>query len=97
LVRRETPLRKFGTPDEIAEAALFLASDQSDFVTGEVLTVSGGRAMRRVSKKILVAGDSFVSIEDFSAEHCVFCWFSVQFGVMKAWRLVPVDAPWSPS
>jgi NAD(P)-dependent dehydrogenase (short-subunit alcohol dehydrogenase family) len=46
LVRRETPLRKFGTPDEIAEAALFLASDQSDFVTGEVLTVSGGRAMR---------------------------------------------------
>jgi hypothetical protein len=34
--------------------------------------------------KILVAGDSFVSTADFSAEHCVFCWFSVQFRVMKA-------------
>jgi NAD(P)-dependent dehydrogenase (short-subunit alcohol dehydrogenase family) len=39
----ETPLKRFGRPDEIAAAVLFLASDDSDFVTGETLVVSGGR------------------------------------------------------
>ena len=39
----ETPLRRFGRPEEIAQAVLFLASDESDFVTGETLVVSGGR------------------------------------------------------
>jgi NAD(P)-dependent dehydrogenase (short-subunit alcohol dehydrogenase family) len=32
----------FGTPDDVAQAALFLASDRSRFVTGAVLTVDGG-------------------------------------------------------
>jgi 3-oxoacyl-[acyl-carrier protein] reductase len=42
----ETPLKRFGLPKDIADAALFLASDESDWITGEVLTVSGGRGMR---------------------------------------------------
>jgi 3-oxoacyl-[acyl-carrier protein] reductase len=39
----ETPLRRFGRPEETAKAILFLASDDSDFVTGATLAVSGGR------------------------------------------------------
>ncbi len=36
------PLRRTGTPDEIAQAALFLATDASSFVTGAVIPVDGG-------------------------------------------------------
>lgn len=42
----ETPLKRLGQPKDIADAALFLASSESDWITGEVLTVSGGRGMR---------------------------------------------------
>ncbi|EWY36247.1 hypothetical protein N825_29050 [Skermanella stibiiresistens SB22] len=37
-----TPLGHLGAPDHIAEAALFLASDASRFVTGQMLSVDGG-------------------------------------------------------
>ena len=38
-----TPLRRVGAPEEIAEAAAWLISPASAFVTGSVVTVSGGR------------------------------------------------------
>ncbi|HZV64752.1 MAG TPA: SDR family oxidoreductase [Telluria sp.] len=38
------PMGRMGTPEEIAKAALFLASDDSSFVTGIELFVDGGRA-----------------------------------------------------
>jgi len=38
----QTPLRRFGTPEDIARAALFFASDDSAFVTGSELAVDGG-------------------------------------------------------
>jgi 3-oxoacyl-[acyl-carrier protein] reductase len=41
----ETPLKRVGEPQELANAALFLASDMSSFVTGAVLEVTGGRDM----------------------------------------------------
>ena len=44
-VRRQTPLARWGTPDDIAAAALFLASDEAAFLTGQVLNVNGGVVM----------------------------------------------------
>lgn len=40
-----TLLRRLGAPEDIAEAALFLASDGASFVTGETLGVSGGMGL----------------------------------------------------
>lgn len=37
-----TPLRRFGEPDEVAGAAIFLASEAASFVNGEIIAVDGG-------------------------------------------------------
>ncbi|MGQ9639467.1 MAG: SDR family oxidoreductase [Candidatus Bathyarchaeia archaeon] len=42
----ETPMKRTGKPEEVARAALFLASEDSDFITGEIIKVAGGRGMR---------------------------------------------------
>ena len=41
-VRRETPLRRWGTPQDVAAAARWLASPAAAFVTGQVVRVNGG-------------------------------------------------------
>lgn len=43
--KRATPMRRFAKPEEIADAILFFAGDTSSFVTGQVLSVSGGLTM----------------------------------------------------
>ena len=39
------PLGRVGTPDEVAGAVLFLASDLASFITGEILNVNGGAVL----------------------------------------------------
>lgn len=41
----KTPLRRLEKPEDLTGAALFLASSESDFITGQTLLVDGGRAM----------------------------------------------------
>jgi 2-hydroxycyclohexanecarboxyl-CoA dehydrogenase len=39
------PLRRLGRPEEVADAVLFFADDTASYVTGQVLSVSGGLTM----------------------------------------------------
>lgn len=41
-LKEETPLESIGKPEDIAETALFLASEKSGFITGQVIGVNGG-------------------------------------------------------
>jgi len=41
-MKKKIPLRRFGYPEEVAAAALYLASPASDLVTGETLVIDGG-------------------------------------------------------
>ncbi|MCX5796524.1 MAG: SDR family oxidoreductase [Elusimicrobia bacterium] len=42
-IRREVPMGRFGTPEEIADAVAFLASERAAFITGAALVVDGGQ------------------------------------------------------
>jgi 3-oxoacyl-[acyl-carrier protein] reductase len=41
----DIPLRRIGKPEDIANAIVFLASDQAEWITGQVIKVSGGHAL----------------------------------------------------
>ena len=44
MIGNSVPLRQIGDPDEVAKAAIFLASDESSFITGIELFIDGGQA-----------------------------------------------------
>lgn len=41
-IKEEIPLNRFGTPEDVAEAALFLASDSAKNITGQIIGTNGG-------------------------------------------------------
>jgi 3-oxoacyl-[acyl-carrier protein] reductase len=45
MIVEKTPLGRLGAPEDIANAYLFLASDESNYVNGTVLSVDGGLVM----------------------------------------------------
>ena len=44
-LRRAVPMKRLGTPEEVAAAVAFFASEEAGFVTGQTLSVSGGLTM----------------------------------------------------
>ncbi|MCK4981221.1 MAG: SDR family oxidoreductase, partial [Candidatus Delongbacteria bacterium] len=40
------PAKKLGQPSDVANAAVFLASDKADYITGQVINVDGGMVMQ---------------------------------------------------
>src|SRR5882724_10652270 len=49
LIKKMIPMRRLGQPDDIARAAVFLASDEAGYMTGQVLTVDGGLSLGAVA------------------------------------------------
>ncbi|MEM7447045.1 MAG: beta-ketoacyl-ACP reductase [Myxococcota bacterium] len=45
MIVKQTPLGRVGTPQEVANAVLFLASEEASYITGQVLRVNGGMYM----------------------------------------------------
>jgi 3-oxoacyl-[acyl-carrier protein] reductase len=45
MLRDQVPLQRFGTPEEIADAAVFLCSPRASFITGAVLRIDGGQTV----------------------------------------------------
>ncbi|WP_312044858.1 3-oxoacyl-ACP reductase family protein, partial [Anaerotignum sp.] len=44
-IKNAIPMKRFGQAEDVAKLALFLASDASDYITGEVIRIDGGMAM----------------------------------------------------
>ena len=45
IIETTVPMKRFGTPEEMADAAVFLCSERATFITGSVLTVDGGQTV----------------------------------------------------
>ena len=43
MLKLKVPLKRFGLPEEIADAVIFLCSDKASFITGSVLVIDGGQ------------------------------------------------------
>ena len=43
--KKQIPLRRMGQPDDVARTVVYLASDLSDYITGQVIECTGGLGM----------------------------------------------------
>jgi NAD(P)-dependent dehydrogenase (short-subunit alcohol dehydrogenase family) len=50
-MRADRPLQREGTPDDVAEAIVYLASERARYVTGVVLPVDGGTVAGKVTRR----------------------------------------------
>jgi 3-oxoacyl-[acyl-carrier protein] reductase len=50
LIKKYIPMRRIGTPEDVARVAVFLASADSAYITGQVLTVDGGLSLGAVAQ-----------------------------------------------
>ena len=48
LIKKIIPMKRIGTPEDIAKVAVFLACDESSYITGQVITVDGGLSLGAV-------------------------------------------------
>jgi 3-oxoacyl-[acyl-carrier protein] reductase len=46
LIKETVPMNRFGTPDEIADAVVFMCSKRASFITGSTLVVDGGQTVK---------------------------------------------------
>jgi 3-oxoacyl-[acyl-carrier protein] reductase len=44
-MKEAIPLNKFGSPEDVAEVCLFLASEEANYITGQTIIVDGGMVM----------------------------------------------------
>jgi len=44
-MKKSIPMNRFGSPQDVASLALFLASDEAGYITGQTITVDGGMIM----------------------------------------------------
>jgi NAD(P)-dependent dehydrogenase (short-subunit alcohol dehydrogenase family) len=47
MVQRGVPLARFGTPEDIANMAVYLASPAGDYITGATMVVDGGEWLKK--------------------------------------------------
>ncbi|MDI9941077.1 SDR family oxidoreductase [Rhodococcus sp. IEGM 1351] len=66
MIRRAgtSPLRRPGTPEEIAGSVAFLLSDDATYITGEILSIDGGANVQNANRNAGGAGLWDVSITD---------------------------------
>ena len=45
IINATVPMKRFGSPDEVADAIVFLCSERASFITGSVLVIDGGQTV----------------------------------------------------
>ncbi len=45
MISSEVPMKRFGIPEEVGDAAVFLCSDKAKFITGTTLVIDGGQTI----------------------------------------------------